>query len=293
MQLEKSFNSGLVEINYAEGPDSGPPLVLLHGLPGRWQKFLPIIPNLSLQWRVCALDFRGQGKSGRTPGQYLSKFYVTDVEQFLQQQLSEPAILFGYSAAGAVALSVAAKRSELVRAVIVGDTPIDMEKLIEWMTSEDFQNYFSILRELAGLEYSIAELMKEIADIPIRISGQDMNMRYGDSPGVDIIQIQQLAITLSCMDPGVLEYHAEGRAREFLEGFNLDKVIERITCPVLLLQGNPSLGGMMTNEVVRHVQSILPSAMHVIIETAGHGLGLDTWEVAPLLRAVTSFLETL
>ena len=95
------------------------------------------------------------------------------------------------------------------------------------------------------------------------------------------------------MDPGVLEYHAEGRAREFLEGFDLDKVLERITSPVLLLQGNPLLGGMMTNEAVKHVQSILPNAMHVLIETAGHDLGLDTWEVSPLLRAVTSFLGSL
>jgi pimeloyl-ACP methyl ester carboxylesterase len=90
-----------------------------------------------------------------------------------------------------------------------------------------------------------------------------------------------------------LEYHAEGRASEFLEGFDLDQILARITCPVLFLQGNPSLGGMMTNEVVKHVQIILPNAMHVLIETSGHGLGLDTWEVSPLIRAVTSFLESL
>jgi pimeloyl-ACP methyl ester carboxylesterase len=47
------------------------------------------------------------------------------------------------------------------------------------------------------------------------------------------------------MDPGVLEYHAEGRAREFIEGFDLDKILERITSPVLLLQGNHSLGGII------------------------------------------------
>ena len=49
----------------------------------------------------------------------------------------------------------------------------------------------------------------------------------------------------------------------------------------------------MTNDVVKHVQSILPNTVHVLIETAGHGLGMDTWEVAPLIRAVTSFLESL
>jgi pimeloyl-ACP methyl ester carboxylesterase len=293
MLKESSFNTGTTDINFAEGPHSGPPLVLLHGLPGRWQEFLPIMPALSLLWHIYALDFRGQGKSGRVPGHYLSKYYGVDVEQFLRQQLDEPAILFGLSAGGAVALAVAAKCPELVRAIVVGDSPIDKDELVAWMTSEGFKYWFSALRELAGLGLSIAELSRRIADIPVQAPEQDARIRYGDSPGVDAVQIQQLAITLSHMDPGVLEYHAEGRAREFLEGFDLGQILARITCPVLLLQGNPSLGGMMTNEVVKHVQSILPNAKHVLIETADHGLGMDTWEVAPLLRAVTSFLEPL
>jgi pimeloyl-ACP methyl ester carboxylesterase len=251
------------------------------------------MPTLSLQWHIYALDFRGQGKSGRVPGHYLSKYYATDVEDFLQQQIDEPAILFGLSAGGNVALAVAAECPELARAIIVGDSPIDMDVLVEWMTSEGFQRYFTNLRDLAGGDHSIVELTRQIADIPIPIPGEDNFIRYGDRPDVDAIDIQQLAITLSHMDPGVLEYHAEGRAREFLEGFDLDQVLERITSPVLLLQGNPSLGGMMTNEAVNHVQSILPNAMHIFIESAGHSLGLDTWEVSPLLRAVTSFLESL
>jgi pimeloyl-ACP methyl ester carboxylesterase len=251
------------------------------------------MPSLSLLWHTYALDFRGQGKSGRTPAHYLSKYYGDDVEQFLRQKLNEPAILLGLSAGGAVALSVAAKFPELVRAIVVGDPPIDMDELVAWMTSEQFTYFFSTLRNLAGLDLPIAELSRRIADIPVQAPGKEVSIRYGDSPGIDSVKIRQLATTLSHMDPGVLEYHAEGRAKEFLEGFDLDQILARITCPVLLLQGNPSLGGMINDEVVMHVQSILPNAMHVLIETADHGLGIDTWEVAPLLRAVTSFLLSL
>ena len=293
MLRERLFNTGTTEINFAEGPHSGPPLVLLPGLPSRWQEFVPVMPALSLRWHIYALDYRGQGKSRRAPGQYLSKYYVADVETFLQQQLDEPAILFGESAGGLIALAAAAQCPERVRAIVVGDSPIDLEILVEWMTSEAFQRHFSALRGLSGLDLSIAELTRRIADISTVVSGQEARIRYGDRPDVDAIQIQQLAITLSHMDPGVLEYHAEGRAIEFLEGFNLDKILERITSPVLLLQANPSLGGMMTNEAVKHVQSILPNAMHVLIATAGHDLGLETWEVSSLLRAVTSFLGSL
>jgi pimeloyl-ACP methyl ester carboxylesterase len=293
MLRESSFHTGTAVINFAEGPPLGPPLVLLHGLPGRWQEFLPILPTLSLQWHTYALDFRGQGKSGRVPGQYLSKYYAADVEEFLRQRLDEPAILFGLSAGGAVALGVAAKCPALVRGIVVGDSPLDMDILVAWMTSEGFKHWFSALRELAGMDLAIAELASQIANIPVQVPGQAASVRYGESPGMDAIDIQQLAITLHHMDPGVLEYHAEGRARDFLEGFDLDAILARITCPVLLVQGNPALGGMLTHEAVKHIQSIVPNAMHVFIESAGHGLGMDTWQPSALIRAVTSFLEAV
>jgi hypothetical protein len=33
---EATFDTGKVVLNYAEGPASGPPLVMLHGGSGRW-----------------------------------------------------------------------------------------------------------------------------------------------------------------------------------------------------------------------------------------------------------------
>ena len=78
MIAEKIFNTGEVEINYAEGSESGPPLVLFHGFANRWQNFLSIMPHLALRWQVFALDSRGQGKSGRAPGHYLPGNYIAD-----------------------------------------------------------------------------------------------------------------------------------------------------------------------------------------------------------------------
>ncbi len=290
MLTERKIKLGAAKINVAEGPKSGAPLVLLHGLPGRWQELMPIMPWLTLQWHVHALDFRGQGNSGRVPGQYLSKYYAVDLAHFLQEGLDEPAFLFGLSAGGMVALSAAAQLPEWVRGVIVGDFPIDLDALIGWMTSEGFKRQFSAMQRIAGIEdRSFQEIEREIGDIPVQIPGQG-TIRYGNSPGVDAVHIQQMAITLSQMDPGVLEYHATGRAVEFMDGFDLDQILENIACPVLLLQGNPTLGGMMTNQVINHVKSKFPGVGHEYLEAYGHGLGLDTWDVGPLLRSMTSFL---
>ncbi len=290
---ERKFNAGSVELNYAEGPPSGPPLVLLHGLPGRWQEFSAVIPILLLKWHIYALDWRGQGKSGRVQGGYRAKFYIEDVVDFLQKEFDEPAALFGMSAGGLAALGAVEKVPELVRSVIIGDSPIDIQLLINWMMSEEFLYFFSALRYLVEEELSIEELERQIADIPVKVPGEDTNIRYGDRPDINANHIQQLAATLSDLDPGVLEYHAEGRAREFFEGFDLDRILEGIRCPVLLLQGNLSLGGMLTDEAVEHLRSIIPNVRHVYFENAGHDLGLETGETAPLLEAITNFLESL
>ena len=70
-------------------------------------------------------------------------------------------------------------------------------------------------------------------------------------------------------------------------------MLAKINCPVLLLQGNPLHGGMMTDALVEYALSTLKAATHVLIEPYGHGLGLSSWEVGPLLRAVSAFLDSL
>jgi len=291
--IEKTYTTKDVTINYAEGPSSGPPLILLHGFPGRWQEFLPIMPDLVFSYHLYALDLRGQGKSGRTAGEYHSKFYGKDLLSFLNHEFIEPVILFGMSAGGLVALDVAAQAPGRVKALILGETPIDFKWLKTLMKSDEFISLFSAFRDLAGLDKSLAHIYNELREIPVQIPGEIETVKYEDQPGLDAIDLLRFAKTLCMLDPGVLDYHAEGRVDEFLEGFELEEMLHNITCPVLLVQANPNLGGMMTDESVDFAMAVLPNATHVRIEETGHNLGLDTWEVNPLLRVIFGFLETL
>jgi pimeloyl-ACP methyl ester carboxylesterase len=65
MLTEQTFDANGVLINYTLGPASGPPLLLLHGITERWQTFLPLIPHLTSEWQVDALDLRGHGQSDK------------------------------------------------------------------------------------------------------------------------------------------------------------------------------------------------------------------------------------
>ena len=97
MLKEYRFHTGEVELNYAKGPDCGPPLVWLHGLTGRWAKVIGIAPWLMLQHTLYAPDFRGHDLSGRVPGRYRCCDYGEDVRAFVEGVIGEPAILVGRS----------------------------------------------------------------------------------------------------------------------------------------------------------------------------------------------------
>lgn len=293
MFMEKFFDTGIVRINYTEGPPSGSPLVMVHGLPGYWQEFLPIIPALTMRWHIYALDSRGQGKSGRVPGRYLPVDYTSDLKAFLDAQLTEPAVIFGLSAGGLVALDVTAQNQEKVRALIIADSPLDINALLVWMNTKEFNSYFAALREIAASQRPLPEIVQALADLIVPVPDQDPPVRYGDLPMVDDVYLRHWAKTVIQLDPDILEYHAEGRVQEFLRDFDLDNILQKITCPVLLIQGNPKLGGLMPDQGVAHSLEILPDVSHVLLENSGHDLGLTSWDVAPLLRATYDFLESI
>ena len=67
---ESKFRNGRVELNYLEGPENGPPLLLVHGITGRWQFLQACANRLKSDWQVFAIDLRGHGESSRAPGDY-------------------------------------------------------------------------------------------------------------------------------------------------------------------------------------------------------------------------------
>jgi pimeloyl-ACP methyl ester carboxylesterase len=183
--------------------------------------------------------------------------------------------------------------TEKVQALILGDPPLSIERFLAIEGSEGKIRLWRALRDVVGRGLSVPELAAALADLPISVPGQDAPMRYGDLPSTDAAHLQSWAKTLSQVDPDVAQYHAEGRLDEYVEKVDVDAALQQITCPVLLLQGDPSRGGHVDDGDAKHALSLLPDGLHTKLEGAGHDLGLGTWQVAPLLRAVTNFLESL
>ena len=75
---EARFAASEVVLNYAEGRDTGPPFVVLHGGSGRWQYSHEFLGFLAAEFHVFAPDFRGHGNSGRAQTGYQLADYVRD-----------------------------------------------------------------------------------------------------------------------------------------------------------------------------------------------------------------------
>jgi pimeloyl-ACP methyl ester carboxylesterase len=263
---ERSFSTGAIDINFAEGPDNGIPLVLLHGGSARWQSWRWVIPALRGRTHLFAPDLRGHGRSTWVPGQYRLFDYASDVEAFLEGVVREPVILLGHSLGGEVALIVASERPDLVRGVIDEDGPLSAESARRAITPT--RPMLLAMRDLAGSSSPDDELTMKVADLRIGVGG-DETMRFGDFAGED--EIAWWAETLRHHDPSMLDAVIEF---DRMHGGYGAEVLSRIKCPVAIFRADPSHGGVSDDDVERAL-SLLRDARSITFDGVGHSIHLE------------------
>jgi pimeloyl-ACP methyl ester carboxylesterase len=278
---EKIFQSGSASINYAEGPSNGPALVLLHGLARDWKSFSVLLPELSSRFRVFTLDLRGHGASCRVPHGYRIIDYAVDVSAFLKQVIPSGAAIFGHSLGGGTAMCVAANPDCRVTALIVGDSVISPENFVRSL----YDPLFLQMHKLMTRGLSQKEIAVGIGKIEIRIPGFSEALRIEDLPGNTDASLMEWARCTSLTDPEALAMMLDGSS---FVGWDPRQILPRISCPTLLLQGNPELDALLTDDDVKLALSLLPNAKHTKFPLLGHALFMQ--QAKPVLHAITTFL---
>ncbi len=261
-------------------------MLLLHALSSRWRSFLNLIPQLEKYWHIYALDHRGHGKSDRAES-YKIQDYLPDTASFIRNCIKEPTIIFGYSLGGMIAIMVAAYNPELVKALIIGDSIISTE--FHKKISESYKDTLIFWRDLAktkSVESIISELKKQLIPAP----DQEELVPAYQVHGEDNPYFQFMADCLSRLDPEVLTADID-HFNETYAGYKIDRLFSEIQCPVLILQSNPELGGLMRDEDVKKALSLLPKVYHVKLNNAGHGLHLQDKE--SVIKAIIPFMVSL
>ncbi|WP_433547037.1 alpha/beta fold hydrolase [Streptomyces sp. CA-294286] len=103
-------------------PEGSSGVLLLHGLMGRSSHWAETARWLSERHRAVALDQRGHGRSEKpADGPFTREAYVADAEAAVEQLGLGPVTLIGHSMGALTAWQLAAKRPDLVRALVVCD----------------------------------------------------------------------------------------------------------------------------------------------------------------------------
>lgn len=281
---EKTFDTGSLNINYVETANDGLPLLLLHGGSSRWQTIGSMIPDLEKCSRVYALDLRGHGKSDRGDSYEIQR-YVSDVAAFIERHIGKPTVVFGHSLGGMIGIMLAATHPSLVRGLIIGDSPFYTDTLKSGDNSHAMK-----WKEMIGRGMSAKEIAEELKNRKIFVSEKNTTVAARELYGEHDPYFESMGISLSQNDPAFLTSVTETVDENFA-GYNVEELFPKIQCPVLVLQGDPNHGGLITDKDVEKAKGLLSSARYYKCANIGHGLYLEDKE--QIVAQLVSFIKTV
>jgi pimeloyl-ACP methyl ester carboxylesterase len=230
-----------VELAVTEFGGSGAPILLLHGLMGRASTWSPVAGWLAGHGRVVAVDARGHGRSGAR-GPWTTDRMAADVVDVLTEL--GPSVVVGHSMGGLHGLVAAARRPELVRALVVEDMGVDFRgrsaaDARAWFAAipQPFPSLAAVRRAFGHPRAEFGEYMTECVEE--RADGYHLLARVE---------------------------HTTAIAAEWAERDHW-AAVGSVRCPALLVEAEESVApeGQMARMAAR-----MPAATHVRVPGTGH-----------------------
>ncbi|MEM6478692.1 MAG: 3-oxoadipate enol-lactonase [Pseudomonadota bacterium] len=117
------FDAGGVGLHYREdGDPSGAPVVFANSLGTDLRLWDGVLPHLPPGLRIIRYDKRGHGLSDCPEAPYAMGALVSDIERLLMALDVRECLFVGLSIGGLIAQGLAAKRLDLVRALVLSNT---------------------------------------------------------------------------------------------------------------------------------------------------------------------------
>ncbi|MCL1796537.1 MAG: alpha/beta hydrolase [Clostridia bacterium] len=231
---------------YYEQHGDGPDVLLLHGWGCSTELFAPIARELSRHMRVTMLDFAGHGRSGMPPEPWGALEFAEMAADVVETLGIIGCDVIGHSHGGRVALTLAAKRPELVRnLVLTGASGLRAEP------TKRQKRRAARYKRLRGVSDAL-ESARVFGSWPERFR-EALRMRYGSK------------------DYRVLD--AEMR-RTFVKlvNFNVDEILPDVKASTLLIWGDADeetplwMGRRMEARIPDAGLVVLPGSHYVYLE---------------------------
>jgi pimeloyl-ACP methyl ester carboxylesterase len=246
------------------GTGPRPPLILLHGVTRAGRDLEPVIERLPAGQPWIAVDFRGHGQSARRSA-YQVRDYVEDVGTVLEWSGAPRAVVYGHSLGAMVAAASAARWSERIVGAVLEDPPFS--SMGAGIGQTVFAQQFQGLARLLAATRDPEELYQGLLVMPVTRPSDGATVTFEALRGADALR--SYATYLTDVDPAVLAPIVAGR---WLEGIDIHEIFSAISGPVWLFQGQPELGGMLTEADAAVAKAAARDLTLRSIEGAGHML---------------------
>lgn len=242
----------------SEGKDE--PLVILHGLYGSSDNWMPIARKLAASFRVISVDLRNHGASAHDNSHTYDDM-VTDLAWLFHELNIEAAHILGHSMGGKTAIAFAADYPEKTKSLIVADiAPTNYRKNPASALQYDFHK--NILETLRNTDLSKYKTRKEIDQhleqgITQKFVRQFIlkNLRRGKNGYEWKLNIEALYKNLD----------------HIISGVDFEDYSDRIPImqyPVLFIKGE--LSGYIDEEGEKNIRLMYPEAQIKTVKNASH-----------------------
>ena len=226
---------------------SGPALVLLPGIQGRWEYTRPTVDALAKYFRVLTFSLGGPPPDGRD-------IFSTEVDRLarvLDEHGIERAILCGVSYGGLVAARFAATHPERTAALVLASTPGP-----EWHLRPRHLFY-------ARWPWLFGPLF--LLETPFRLRAE---LKAALPASIDRRKFMRWQVQTILSAPVSL-FQMAARAKELpIPGIVSD--CARIKAPALIVTGERALDRVVPVDGTSSYTALIHGARHVVIERTGH-----------------------
>ncbi|MRW83332.1 alpha/beta fold hydrolase [Pseudoduganella sp. FT26W] len=292
--LLKSAQVNRLSLSYAEGPDNGPPLVLLHAQHLDWFSYSRVMPALSRSFHVFVIDYPGHGAT-RAPADYpmTANQIGADLADFIQQRVGAPVYISGNSSGGLLTVWLAANRPQLVRAALLEDPPLfssEYPRIRQTIAAKSFATSYKAVHEhsddflLYWIHASARFFRNHVGPGTSRLLTAAVHVYRHAHPGqpveIGLVHNDTVRLLIRGLDRYDPRFGAAFYDGSWNQGFSHADALQNIRCPTLLMQANTStlkdgtLDGAMSEAEAARARGLLRQGQFVKVD-ATHVINLD------------------
>ena len=265
---EDSIQANDLNIHYYRTGGTGKPqLLLLHGVMDNGLCWTPVARDLQARFDVIMPNARGHGRTRGSLENFSYPQLADDVAALIGALSLEKPSLFGHSMGAMTSVVVAASYPDLVRAIVLEDPPFIDESTLKSEgnvpAAENLQAFQNILS------------LKTMSPKERLVAARNYN------PTWDEAELGPWTDSKIEFDPGIFQH--------LQVMFPWREMLSAITCPILLVTGDPAAGAIVTPQVAQEVASLWQRGEVIQIQGAGHCIHRDRY--AETMPQIQDFLS--